>query len=187
MSDRVLKAAAGVLFAAMLVTTLVAQTPTTGLGRPATPVEIEAWGSIIGPDGAGLPPGRATAADGRPVYARQCARCHGPTGREGPDTRLAGGQGSLEGDQPQKTVGSYWPAATTLWDYVNRAMPFDQPGVLTADDVYGTVAYVLYLNDVVGIDDPIDAATLLAIEMPNRDGFVPDARPDIAPTASPGL
>ena len=85
MSDRVLKAAAGVLFAAMLVTTLVAQTPTTGLGRPATPVEIEAWGPVIGPDGAGLPPGRATAADGGRVYDRRCARCHGLTGSEGPD------------------------------------------------------------------------------------------------------
>ena len=180
-------AAAAVALAAVLVTaTLAAQTPTIGLGRPATPVEIEAWGPIIGPDGAGLPPGRATAADGRRVYERRCARCHGLTGREGPDSRLAGGQGSLEGDQPEKTVGSYWPAATTLWDYVNRAMPFDQPGVLTADEVYATVAYVLYLNDVVGIDDPIDAATLPAIEMPNRDGFVPDARPDIAPTASRG-
>ncbi len=186
MSDR--GVVAGVVLAAVLVTaTVTAQTPTIGLGRPATPVEIEAWGPIIGPDGAGLPPGRATAADGRPVYERQCARCHGLTGREGPDTRLAGGQGSLEGDQPEKTVGSYWPAVTTLWDYVNRAMPFDQPGVLTADEVYATVAYVLYLNDVVGIDDPVDAATLPAIEMPNRDGFVPDARPDIAPTASPGL
>ncbi len=185
MSDR--GVVAGVVLAAVLVTaTVTAQTPTIGLGRPATPVEIEAWGPIIGPDGAGLPPGRATAADGRPVYERQCARCHGLTGREGPDTRLAGGQGSLEGDQPEKTVGSYWPAVTTLWDYVNRAMPFDQPGVLTADEVYATVAYVLYLNDVVGIDDPIDAATLPAIEMPNRDGFVTDPRPDIAPTASPG-
>ena len=180
-------AAAGVALVALLVTaTLAAQTPTTGFGRAATPVEIESWGPIIGPDGAGLPPGHATAADGRRVYERRCARCHGLTGREGPDTRLAGGQGSLEGDQPQKTVGSYWPAATTLWDYVNRAMPFDQPGGLTADEVYATVAYVLYLNDIVGIDDPIDAATLPAVEMPNRDGFVTDPRPDIAHAASPG-
>ena len=180
-------AAIGVFMLAMVCAGVVAaQTTRTGLGRPATPVEIEAWGSIIGPDGAGLPPGRATAADGRPVYARQCARCHGPTGREGPDTRLAGGQGSLEGDQPQKTVGSYWPAATTLWDYVNRAMPFDRPGGLTADEVYATVAYVLYLNDIVAIDDPIGAATLPAVEMPNRDGFVTDPRPDIASAASPG-
>ncbi len=180
--------AIGVFMLAMVCAGVAAAQPTrTGLGRPATPVEIESWGPIIGPDGAGLPPGRATAADGRPVYQRRCARCHGLTGREGPDTRLAGGQGSLEGDQPQKTVGSYWPAATTLWDYVNRAMPFDRPGGLTADEVYATVAYVLYLNDIVAIDDPIGAATLPAVEMPNRDGFVTDPRPDIAPTAPPGL
>ncbi len=180
-------AAAGVALVAWLVTaTVAAQTPTTGLGRPATPVEIEAWGPIIGPGGAGLPPGRATATEGRAVYQRRCARCHGQTGTEGPDTRLVGGQGSLGGDQPQKTVGSYWPVATTLWDYVNRAMPFDQPGSLTADEVYATVAYVLYLNDVVGGDDSIDAATLPSIEMPNRDGFVPDARPDLAAVPSPG-
>ena len=180
--------AIGVFMLAMVCAGVAAaQTTRTGLGRPATPVEIESWGPIIGPDGAGLPPGRATAADGRPVYQRRCARCHGLTGREGPDTRLAGGQGSLEGDQPQKTVGSYWPAATTLWDYVNRAMPFDRPGGLTADEVYATVAYVLYLNDIVAIDDPIGAATLPAVEMPNRDGFVTDPRPDIAPTAPPGL
>ena len=86
--------------------------------------------------------------------------CHGPTGQEGPDDRLAGGQGSLAGDQPRKTVGSYWPAATTLWDYVNRAMPFNQPGSLSADEVYGVVAYVLYLNDLVGEQDPVDADTL---------------------------
>ena len=137
MCDRTLRtAAAGVALVALLVTGTLAQAPTTGLGRPAAPVEIEAWGPIIGPDGAGLPPGRATAADGGRVYARRCARCHGLTGREGPDTRLVGGQGSLEGARPEKTVGSYWPAATTLWDYVNRAMPFDQPGGLTADEVY---------------------------------------------------
>jgi len=178
-------AAVGVVVTLLAAATLAAQTP-TGLGRPATPVEIEAWGPIIGPDGAGLPPGRATAAEGRPVYQRRCASCHGVTGIEGPDTRLAGGLGSLGGDQPQKTVGSYWPAATTLWDYVNRAMPFEQPGALTSDEVYATVAYVLFLNDVVGGDDPIDAATLPRIEMPNRDGFVPDARPDLASAPSPG-
>ena len=179
-------AAIGVFMFAMVCAGAVAAQTSTGLGRPATGVEIEAWGPIIGPDGAGLPPGRATAADGGRVYERWCARCHGVTGTEGPDTRLVGGQGSLEGDQPQKTVGSYWPAATTLWDYVNRAMPFDQAGALTADEVYATVAYVLYLNDIVGIDDPIDAATLPAVEMPNRNGFVTDPRPDIGPAASPG-
>ena len=180
-------AAIGVFMLAMVCAGgVAAQTTGTGLGRPATSSEIETWGAIIGPDGDGLPPGRATAAEGRALYDRRCAACHGPTGQEGPDARLAGGQGSLAGDQPRKTVGSYWPVATTLWDYVNRAMPFNQPGSLSAPEVYATVAYVLYLNDIVDIDDPIDATILPTIEMPNRYGFVADPRPDVATAASPG-
>ena len=151
----------------------------TDLGTPMTAEEIEAWGPIVGPDGEGLPAGGGTAAEGRALYDRRCAACHGPTGQEGPDDLLAGGQGSLAGDRARKTVGSYWPAATTLWDYVNRAMPFNQPGSLATDEVYAVVAYVLYLNDLVGEDDPVDAGTLPRVEMPNRDGFVPDARPDV--------
>ena len=178
---------AGIVLVALvgLGASVAAQTPATGLGRAATPAEIEAWGPIIGPSGRGLPMGRATASDGKAVYERRCARCHGPTGSEGPDDRLVGGQGTLASDQARKTVGSYWPEATTLWDYVNRAMPFDQPGFLTSDEVYATVAYVLYLNDIIGIDDPIDATTLPAVEMPNRDGFVSDPRPDLGSTTSP--
>lgn len=169
-------------------TAAVAQTAAEGpgltdLGRPATPEEIEAWGSIVGPAGEGLPAGGGTAAEGRSLYDRRCAACHGATGREGPDDALAGGQGSLAGAQARKTVGSYWPAATTLWDYVNRAMPFNQPGSLAPDEVYAVVAYVLHLNGIVGEADPVDAETLPQIEMPNRDGFVPDPRPDLA--ASP--
>ena len=152
----------------------------TDLGRPATPEEIEAWGPIVGPAGEGLPAGGGTAAAGRSLYDRRCAACHGATGREGPDDPLAGGQGSLAGEQARKTVGSYWPAATTLWDYVNRAMPFNRPGSLLPDEVYAVVAYVLHLNGIVGEDDPVDAETLPRIEMPNRDGFVPDPRPDLA-------
>jgi cytochrome c len=160
------------------ITVGMAQTP-TDLGRRATPAEVEAWGSIIGPDGDGLPPGRATAAEGKDVYRRRCARCHGMNGNEGPDDRLVGGVGTLASDQPRKTVGSYWPVATTLWDYVNRAMPFDQPGFLTSDEVYATVAYVLFLNEIIGEREPMDASSLPLVRMPNRDGFVPDPRPDI--------
>ena len=152
---------------------------TYGLGRTVTLEEVRDWGSNISPTGDGLPPGGATAASGRRTYARQCARCHGMTGTEGPDHRLAGGKGGLASDAPLKTVGSYWPLATTLWDYVNRAMPFDQPGGLAADEVYGSVAYVLFLNEIIGEADRMDALSLPQVQMPNRDGFVSDPRPDV--------
>lgn len=152
------------------------------LGRPLTHEEARRHDAIIPPSGAGLPAGRGTAEQGKAIYATQCARCHGATGREGPEDVLVGGVGSLTTAQPQKTVGSYWPYATTVWDYVNRAMPFDRPGVLAADDVYAVTAYILYLNGIVSATDVLDAATLPRIRMPNRDGFVPDTRPAAAPT-----
>ena len=161
------------------------QTGSLGLGRSASPAEMANWGAIVGPDGDGLPMGGGTAAAGRTIYERRCLACHGATGQEGPDASLAGGRGSLATDQPRKTVGSYWPVATTLWDYINRAMPFNRPGSLTSDEVYAVVAYVLYLNDLVGEQDRIDAETLPAIAMPNRDGFVADPRPDLGHPSGP--
>jgi S-disulfanyl-L-cysteine oxidoreductase SoxD len=149
-----------------------------GLGRPVTLDQIRRYDMFIPPSGANLPPGGGTAEKGKAIYAAQCARCHGATGREGPEDVLVGGIGSLATRQPEKTVGSFWPYATTLWDYVNRAMPFDRPGVLPPDDVYSVTAYVLQLNGIVSENDLIDANTLPKIRMPNRDGFVPDARPD---------
>ena len=156
-----------------------APSPTYDIGRTATSVEILDWGANIGPNGENLPPGGATAAEGRRVYQRRCARCHGPTGTEGPDDRLVGGRGGLASESPSKTVGSYWPLATTLWDYVTRAMPFDEPGSLGADEVYGSVAYVLFLNEIIGEQERMDASSLPRVRMPNRDGFVPDPRPDV--------
>lgn len=161
-------------------TPAAAQTSSTDqIGRVAAPEEVARWGLTIGPEGEGLPPGGATAAEGRRTYLQGCARCHGPTGTEGPDDPLVGGIGSLTTETPRKTVGSYWPVATTLWDYINRAMPFDAPGSLSATEVYGTVAYVLFLNDIIGEHDRMDATTLLDVRMPNRDGFVVDPRPDV--------
>jgi S-disulfanyl-L-cysteine oxidoreductase SoxD len=154
------------------------QGQTYGLGRPAGEADIRKYDMFIPPSGANLPPGRGTAEQGKAVYAAQCARCHGATGREGPEEPLVGGIGSLTSRKPQKTVGSFWPYATTLWDYVNRAMPFDRPGVLPPDDVYSVTAYVLQLNGIVSANDVVDATSLPKIKMPNRDGFVPDARPD---------
>jgi len=142
-----------------------------GLGRTPRPEEIRRVDISIPPSGEGLPRGRGTAEQGARIYETQCARCHGATGVEGPEDVLVGGAGSLATAQPIKTVGSYWPYAATLWDYVNRAMPFDRPGTLPADDVYAVVAYMLALNGIVTDTEILDATTLPRIHMPNRDGF----------------
>jgi cytochrome c len=160
----------------------LAQSPTYGVGRAPKPDDLQAIDIDVTPDGKGLLPGGSTAAAGKDVYMRRCETCHGPTGKEGPQDVLAGGQGSLATSRPQKTIGSYWPYATTLWDYIRRAMPFDHPGTLTTDEIYGTTAYLLFLNGIVGERDVVDRATLPQITMPNRNGFTPDPRPDIGVT-----
>jgi cytochrome c len=157
----------------------VAQSPTFGVGHTPKPDDLKAIDIDITPDGNGLPPGTGTAAAGKDVYTRRCETCHGPTGKEGPQDVLVGGKGSLSTAKPLKTIGSYWPYATTLWDYIRRAMPFDHPGTLTADEIYGTTAYLLFLNGVVGERDVVDQATLPKVQMPNRNGFTADPRPDI--------
>ena len=144
------------------------------IGRTPTAEEIAAWDISVTPDGEGLPSGSGTAAEGRNIYSVRCTECHGASGREGPHDILVGGQGTLASDTPLKTVGSFWPYAPTLWDYINRAMPFETPGTMSPDDVYSTVAYVLFLNELVAEDQLLDATTLPLIKMPNRDGFIPD-------------
>jgi mono/diheme cytochrome c family protein len=141
-------------------------------GRPVTQADIAAWDISIGPDGAGLPPGQGTAAQGEIVFAAKCQACHGEKGAGGPNDRLVGGAGTIALDKtPVKTVGSYWPYATTLFDYVRRAMPWDRPKSLTDEEVYAVAAYVLYLNGVIKQDDVLDAQSLPKVKMPNRDGF----------------
>lgn len=149
------------------------------LGRPATEAEIQAWNIDVSPNGHGLPPGRGTVKQGAQVYAAKCAMCHGPTGVEGPKDRLVGGQGTLKAAKPIKTIGSYWPYATTLYDYIYRAMPFTAPQSLTPDEVYAVVAWLLFQNGLIREDAVMDRQTLLHVHMPNRDGFVPDPRPDV--------
>ena len=149
------------------------------LGHPAALDEINLWNIDIGPNGEGLPPGRGTVPEGAAIYASKCAKCHGPSGAEGPMDRLVGGRQSLTTASPVKTVGSYWPYATTLYDYIHRAMPFDAPQSLTAEEVYAVTAWLLYRNGIVAEDAVMDARTLPAVEMPNRHGFVPDPRPDV--------
>jgi S-disulfanyl-L-cysteine oxidoreductase SoxD len=158
---------------------LLAQSPTFGLGHPPSPDHLKAIDIEVTPDGKGLAPGRGTAAAGKDVYTRRCETCHGPTGKEGPQDVIVGGRGSLTTNQPLKTVGSYWPYATTLWDYIRRAMPFDHPGTLTPDELYSVTAYVLFMNGIVGEQDALNQTTLPQVKMPNRDGFVADPRPDV--------
>ncbi len=142
------------------------------LGQAVSPQELAAWDISISPDGAGLPPGRGTAKQGALVYEEKCAACHGEKGAGQPNDRLAGGIGSLAGDQtPVRTVGSFWPYATTLFDYVRRAMPWPQPRSLTDDEVYAVSAYILHLNGIIGETDVIDARSLPKVKMPNRDSF----------------
>ena len=143
-----------------------------GIGRAATPEEIAGWDIDISPDGAGLPAGRGDVAEGRSIYDEKCAACHGAHGEGKPMDRLAGGFGTVFDAKSERTVGSFWPYATTLFDYVRRAMPFDAPESLTPDQVYAVCAYVLYLNNLVPPDAVMDANTLPKIEMPNRTHFV---------------
>ena len=143
------------------------------LGKTAVPEEIASWDISIGPDGAGLPPGSGTPQQGEQVYLAKCVACHGEKGAGKPNDQLVGGQGSLApGQAAVKTVGSYWPYATTLFDYVRRAMPLNESKSLRDDEVYAIVAYILQLNGVIAENDTIDAQPLPMVQMPNRDGFV---------------
>ena len=156
-----------------------------GIGRPATTQELARYAAFsVRPDGRGLPAGRGTAVEGKGVYNKTCAKCHGPTGKEGGKT---GNRPTppLVDTRPFKvgltnaTVGNYWPYSTTIWDYIHRAMPFDHPGTLSNDQIYAVTAYLLYANGLIGERDVVDPYSLPKVRMPNRDAFVPDPRPDV--------
>jgi len=152
-----------------------------GYGERATPEQIAGWDiDARGDDGAGLPPGKGGVQRGSEVFAEQCAACHGTFGEgEGRFPKLAGGAGTLRADRPELTVGSYWPFAPTIWDYINRAMPMPAPHTLSADDVYALTAYILNLNDLVPSEFVADRDSLPKVKMPNRDSFIwTDPRPD---------
>jgi cytochrome c len=142
-----------------------------GLGVPATQEQVAGWDVSIGPDGAGLPPGSGTAAAGKTVYEAKCVACHGADGAGQPNDVLVGGQGTLRDAAPIRTIGSYWPYATTVFDYIRRAMPYVTPHTLTADETYAVTAYLLALNGVIGQDDVMDATSLPKVVMPNRANF----------------
>ena len=154
-----------------------------GYGKDASAAEIAGWDIDIRPDGVGLPPGGGSAEDGEMLYEDQCAVCHGSFGEGvGRYPVLAGGEGTLTEPRPEKTVGSFWPYASTLWDYIHRAMPFTEPESLSDDEVYAITAYVLYLNDLLEYDFVLSQDNLASIEMPNKDGFFLDDRPDVTST-----
>lgn len=140
-------------------------------GRPAAPEEIALWNIDVRPDGTGLPNGSGTALRGKHVFEENCSACHGDHGQGGLADRLVGGQGTLASDHPVKTVGSYWPYTTSLFDYVRRAMPYSAPQTLSDDDTYAVVAYLLELNGIISADFTLDRTSLPAIKMPNRNGF----------------
>ena len=148
------------------------------LGKPAAARALASRDTLVFPDGRGLPPGSGTVAEGRALFSRQCVACHGDAGRGGPGGELAGGNPDLTAPQPDKTIGSYWPHATTLFDFIRRSMPLNAPWSLRDDEVYALVAYLLDLNGI-GVGERLDATALAAVRMPNRDGFRwIDVKPD---------
>lgn len=185
MSMRNLCVALGALGLAGVPGIAAAQATSTsyGFGAPATPEELARFVSVQ-PDGRGLPPGSGTASRGAQVYAEKCAACHGeklegiPQPGVGGD-KLLGGRDSLATKTPVKTVESYWPYATTLFDYVKRAMPFNSPGSLSDDEVYSVVAYILSEAKITQPTETMGPQTLPKVVMPNRDGFEPDPRPEV--------
>ncbi len=145
--------------------------PAYGLGSTPTPAQIAGWNIDVSPDGGGLPAGSGSVAQGATLYAEKCVACHGAGGDGGPGGRLLGGAGTLATVKPVLTIGSYWPYATTVYDYIHRAMPWDKPGSLQANEVYALTAYLLNRNGIVAADAVLDAASLAKVQMPNRAGF----------------
>jgi S-disulfanyl-L-cysteine oxidoreductase SoxD len=153
------------------------------VGQPTRVSELRSWNIDVGADGGGLPPGRGSVQAGKAIYETKCLACHGVEGQGQPMDRLAGGQGTLKSAKPVKTIGSYWPYATTIFDYVRRAMPLDRPQSLSPDEIYALTAYLLHLNGIVGPDATMNAQTLPMVRMPNRAAFRSDPRPDVSNTA----
>ena len=169
-----------VFLALLLLNSVSTAVEKLGLGQPATAEEIKGWDIDIRPDGKGLPVGRGNAVDGEGMFIQKCASCHGEFAEgAGRYPVLAGGIDSLDTHDPVKTVGSYWPYATTAFDYIRRAMPFGHAQSLSNDEVYAMTAYILYSNDVIEEDFELNQNTLALVEMPNRNGFIKDDRPDV--------
>jgi S-disulfanyl-L-cysteine oxidoreductase SoxD len=159
----------GATLAAFASGAALAETP--GLGKPITPKELEAWDITVMPDGTGLPAGSGTSAQGKPIYDAKCSACHGAQGEGGIAGRVIGGppKATLDGG---KTIANFWPAATTIFDFIRRAMPYQAPKSLTDAEVYALTAYLLAANKLIGENDVINAQTLPKVKMPNADNFI---------------
>ena len=176
---------AGGAMLALVASPVLASERPFNLGKIATPEEVAGWDIDVRPDGLGAPVGMGNAIDGEEVYADRCAACHGDFGEAVDNwSVLVGGEGTLDGHDPVKTTGSYWPYASTMYDYIYRAMPFGEAQSLTHDETYQIVAFLLYMNDIIEDDFEVSHENIGTIEMPNRDGFfMPDPRPDAQPVA----
>ena len=175
--------AATILSSVLSVSQAVSEQRPFNLGQLATAEQGAGWDIDVRPDGLGAPVGAGNAFDGEEVYAERCASCHGDFG-EAVDNWpvLVGGEGTLNGHDPVKTTGSYWPYASTMYDYIYRAMPFGEAQSLTHDETYQIVAYLLFMNDIIDDEFELNQENIGTIEMPNRDGFMmPDPRPDAQP------
>ena len=165
----------------VMVASAFGQTKFPGVGKAASAERVKAADKTVMADGRGLPVGKGNVEAGRALYKTKCAECHNEAGegRAKQWPALVGGTGTLTAKSPKKTVGSYWPYATTVFDTIARAMPYDQPGTLTPDEVYSITAFLLHLNGIVPAGQELDQKTLPEVKMPNRDGFVADVHPDV--------
>lgn len=165
------------LLLACLALPALAQEKRLGLGQPLSEREIAGWAISVRPDGTGLPPGRGTVKAGEAIYQDKCASCHGDFGEgTGRWPAMAGGNGSLAAEEPLKTVGSYWPFATTLFDYIRRTMPWGDAQSLSVDETYAVTAYVLHLNDLLDAKAELSQVSLPQVKMPNAGAFHDDDR-----------
>ena len=166
------KYAASVCLALLTTLLTLGASASPNLGQEISTADLAAWDISIPPSGAGLPAGSGNAAEGEAVYQAQCESCHGAEGAGKPADPLVGGIGSLASAKALRTVGSYWPYATTLFDYTRRAMPYDKPQSLSADELYAVTAYILHLNGIIDREQRLDAEALPRVVMPNHDGFI---------------